>query len=107
MSVVDRHILRQISKPLITAIIIGSGMYGAFCAERIYRRGGRVLVLEAGPFVVSEHVQNMADPFFDAVEAEDLLGLSTFGEFRSPVFKDENGAERSPAPCVGSSDAGR
>src|SRR5687767_10101679 len=72
-----------------TAIIIGSGMYGAFCAERIYRRGGRVLVLDAGPFVISEHVQNMADPAFDVAEAENLLGLPAFGEFRSPVFGDE------------------
>jgi hypothetical protein len=73
-----------------TAIVIGSGMYGAFCAERIYRRGGRVLVLDAGPFVVSEHVQNMADPAFDVAEAENLLGLSVFGEFRSPFHFNDN-----------------
>lgn len=46
------------------AVVIGSGMYGAYCAEQIYRRGKgkglRVLVLEAGPFLVSEHVQNLA-----------------------------------------------
>ena len=70
------------------AIVIGSGMYGAFCAERIFRRGGRVLVLDAGPFVISEHVQNQADPAFDVAEAEDLLGQPAFGEFRSPFFLD-------------------
>ncbi|MFL5106182.1 MAG: NAD(P)-binding protein, partial [Xanthobacteraceae bacterium] len=43
------------------AVVIGSGMFGAYCAEKIYRRGNlRVLVLEAGPFFVSEHVQNLA-----------------------------------------------
>jgi hypothetical protein len=72
-----------------TAIVIGSGMYGAFCAERIYRRGGRVLVLDAGPFVISEQVQNMADPAFDVSEAENLLELPAFGEFRSPAFQDQ------------------
>jgi hypothetical protein len=73
-----------------TAIVIGSGMYGAFCAERIYQRGGRVLVLDAGPFVISEHVQNMADPAFDVAEVENLLGQPAIGEFRSPFFfKDD------------------
>src|SRR4051812_25949322 len=43
------------------AIVIGSGMFGAYCAEKIYRHANlRVLVLEAGPFFVSEHVQNLA-----------------------------------------------
>jgi hypothetical protein len=37
------------------AIVIGSGMFGAYCAEKIYRNSNlRVLVLEAGPFLVSE-----------------------------------------------------
>lgn len=46
------------------AIVLGSGMFGAYCAEKIYRTGAaankRVLVLEAGSFLVSEHVQNLA-----------------------------------------------
>jgi hypothetical protein len=41
-------------------IVIGSGMYGAYCAHQIWRRGGKVLVLEAGPFFVAEHGQNLA-----------------------------------------------
>ena len=43
-------------------VVIGAGMYGAYCAEKIYRASGkakRILVLEAGPFLVSEHVQNL------------------------------------------------
>ncbi|HEY5931408.1 MAG TPA: GMC oxidoreductase [Nitrospira sp.] len=45
-----------------SAIVIGAGMYGAYCAEKIYRRhpSKRVLLLDAGRFVVSEHVQNLA-----------------------------------------------
>lgn len=43
------------------AIVIGSGMFGAYCAEKIYRHSNlHVLVLEAGPFLVSEHVQNLS-----------------------------------------------
>jgi choline dehydrogenase-like flavoprotein len=43
------------------SIVIGAGMFGAYCAEKIYREANlRVLVLEAGPFLVSEHVQNLA-----------------------------------------------
>jgi 3-keto-disaccharide hydrolase/GMC oxidoreductase len=44
-------------------VVIGAGMYGAYIAEKIYRDGAagnlRVLVLEAGPFLVSEHIQNL------------------------------------------------
>ena len=43
------------------AVVIGAGMFGAYCAEKIYRNSNlRVLVLEAGPFLVSEHIQNLA-----------------------------------------------
>src|SRR6266436_759229 len=45
------------------AIVIGGGMYGAYIAEKIYRQGQgnlRVLILEAGSFLVSEHVQNLS-----------------------------------------------
>lgn len=59
------------------AIVIGSGMYGAYTASRIFegaRRAHlherpRVLVLEAGPFLITEHFQNLTrlGPFFDLV----------------------------------------
>jgi choline dehydrogenase-like flavoprotein len=43
------------------AVVIGAGMFGAYCAEKIYRHANvRVLVLDAGSFLVSEHVQNLA-----------------------------------------------
>jgi hypothetical protein len=49
-------------------VIIGSGMYGAFTAAQVFeltqhapeQRRPRILVLEAGPFLISEHVQNLA-----------------------------------------------
>jgi choline dehydrogenase-like flavoprotein len=44
-------------------VIVGSGMFGGYCADKIARWGGerplRVLVLEAGPFLVPTHVQNL------------------------------------------------
>lgn len=42
-------------------VIIGSGMYGAYCATKINRLSPnkRVLVLEAGSFLLAEHVQNL------------------------------------------------
>jgi hypothetical protein len=45
-----------------SAIVIGAGMYGAYCATKIFRRhpNKRVLLLDAGRFLVSEHVQNLA-----------------------------------------------
>src|SRR5262249_15661953 len=43
------------------AIVIGAGMFGAYCAEKIFRHANlRVLVLDAGSFLVSEHVQNLS-----------------------------------------------
>lgn len=44
------------------AVVIGAGMFGAYCAEKIYRLGPnlRVLVLDAGSLLVTEHVQNLS-----------------------------------------------
>jgi hypothetical protein len=37
-------------------------MYGAYCAAKIFRLspGKRVLLLDAGRFMVTEHVQNLS-----------------------------------------------
>jgi hypothetical protein len=61
----------------IDIVVIGSGMYGGFTAAKIYERAKRqdlerrprVLVLESGPFLISEHFQNLPriGPFFDLV----------------------------------------
>ncbi len=49
-------------------VVVGSGMYGAYCAAKLYAESAvpgrtplRVLVLEAGPFLVHEHGQNVPD----------------------------------------------
>lgn len=48
------------------AIVIGSGMYGSYIASRMYRMGLKVLVLEAGPFLIGEHYQNLSMTGFQA-----------------------------------------
>ncbi|MDD5033119.1 MAG: hypothetical protein PHE55_00040 [Methylococcaceae bacterium] len=45
------------------AVVIGAGMYGAHCAEELYRLGAplglRILVLDAGGFLLPAHIQNL------------------------------------------------
>jgi choline dehydrogenase-like flavoprotein len=45
------------------AVVIGSGMFGGYCADKIFRFGEaaglKVLVLEAGSFFIGTHVQNL------------------------------------------------
>ncbi|HKW95588.1 MAG TPA: family 16 glycoside hydrolase [Methylomirabilota bacterium] len=44
-------------------VVVGAGMYGAYCAEKLYRSGGasalRILVLDAGAFLLPSHIQNL------------------------------------------------
>src|SRR5438128_675250 len=44
-------------------VVIGAGMFGGYIADKIYRRGAdiglRVLVLDAGAFLLPTHVQNL------------------------------------------------
>ncbi len=59
------------------AVVVGSGMYGSYAASKLYQfnrsspseRRPRVLVLESGPFLITEHFQNLTQvgPFFDLV----------------------------------------
>jgi choline dehydrogenase-like flavoprotein len=51
------------------AIIIGAGMFGGYCADKIYRFGAnnnlKVLVLDAGPFLIPTHLQNLPNVGLD------------------------------------------
>src|SRR5207245_10533781 len=70
------------------AVLIGAGSFGAYCAEKSFRESGnarRVLVLDAGSFLVSEHVQNLSN-----------IGLGAGGAVRATV----NGQEPSPQSQV-------
>ena len=45
------------------AVVIGAGMFGGYCAEKLYRHGGsaalRILLLDAGAFLLQSHIQNL------------------------------------------------
>src|SRR5215218_3659722 len=47
----------------LDAVVIGAGMFGGYLAERLYQLGAgralRILVLEAGALLFSEHIQNL------------------------------------------------
>ena len=60
-------------------VVIGSGMYGGYCASKLFSIANllqtagkmrpqdkpRILVLEAGPYLLDEHVHNKSRAFFD------------------------------------------
>ena len=52
-------------------VVIGAGMYGAYCAEKLYRRGNaaalRILVLDAGAFLLQSHIQNLPQQLGGAI----------------------------------------
>jgi len=53
--------------PPFNAVVVGAGAYGAYLAARLRRSrpGARVLLLDAGSFLVGEHVQNLGRIGFD------------------------------------------
>lgn len=44
-------------------VVIGAGMFGAYCAEKLYRLGSasalRILLLDAGALLLQSHIQNL------------------------------------------------
>ena len=60
-------------------IIVGGGTFGSALAQHLFHRDGkkahRILVLEAGPFVLPEHVQNLPPLGLDSAKAEHLATL--------------------------------
>jgi choline dehydrogenase-like flavoprotein len=64
------------------AVVIGAGMFGAYCAEKIYRHANlRVLVLDASSSPVSEYVQNLSK-----------IGLSAGGAVQVAINAQDPGA---------------
>lgn len=88
------------------AIVVGGGMFGGYCAEQIFRQGAndglRVLVLDAGPFVVASHLQNL--PRIGLFEPQPLLPAADPGVARALVWGmpwRSNVAWVGQAYCVG------
>jgi hypothetical protein len=83
-------------------VIIGAGMFGGYCAEKLFRRDTtedaskklRILVLEAGPFFLPTHINNLP---LGNMSQKAVWGRPWTGE---PPFvtKDNEGAL---AFCVG------
>ena len=57
------------------AVVIGAGMFGGYCAEKIYRQGGnlRVLVLDSGTLLATEHLQNLPPMDINAPKADTVV----------------------------------
>jgi hypothetical protein len=49
------------TNPAFDVVVIGSGMFGAYCADKLFRdpKMKRTLLLEAGAFLVAEHFQDL------------------------------------------------
>ncbi len=66
-------------------VVIGSGMFGGYLADKIFRGGKlRVLVLEAGPFLSPTHLQNL--PSFGLFEPGAIDPASDTGAARNLVW---------------------
>jgi hypothetical protein len=79
-------------------VIVGAGMFGAYCAEKLFRRDPskrlRILVLDAGAFFLPTHVNNLP---LGRMPQDVVWGRPWIGE--APFVTAENG--RALAFCVG------
>jgi choline dehydrogenase-like flavoprotein len=82
------------------AIVIGAGMFGGYAAEKIYRWGAgnnlKVLVLDAGSFLVPTHLQNLPD--IGLYPPDPMFPANDTGSARNVVW---GMAWRSNVPFIG------
>ncbi len=59
------------------AVIIGAGMFGGYCAEKLYRLGAplalRILIVEAGAYLFPSHIQNLPQRLGGKIGGVDAL----------------------------------
>jgi GMC oxidoreductase len=62
-----------IANPVFDAVVIGSGMFGGYCANKLFRETNvkRTLLLEAGGFLVAQHFQDLPNIGLKVPEAID------------------------------------
>ncbi len=69
-------------------IVIGGGSFGPVLAQHLFfrdkSRSHRILVLEGGPFVLAEHVQNVPMPGLDVPGKTSIADLRAIGKDRTP-----------------------
>jgi hypothetical protein len=108
---VGRNQARPDARPF-DIIIVGGGTFGSAIAEHLFFRGfgrsHRILVLEAGSFVVPEHVQNLPALGLGVADATSIQDLRKAGQFGPGKPRRRSGvAGHSPqkfpglAYCVG------
>src|SRR5215510_12681259 len=88
-------------------IVIGAGMFGGYCAEKLYRQGAeqglRVLLIDAGAFLLPSHIQNLPQRLGGIVGGPDITSKSDAG-FRNVVWRVpwiSNEAFPGLAYCIG------
>lgn len=76
-----------VSNPRFDVVVIGSGMYGSYCAQRLFHDPSqpRVLVLEAGRFLVPDHLQKL--PRLDLSNPDDPTQPARGGESPDGVWQ--------------------
>ena len=90
-------------------VIIGSGMYGAYLASKLFKFGEelgpaapRIVVLEAGPFLISEHIQNLTRVGdLESLVFKPLVGPPSQQEIQEPGNYKGAGNISDHARCVG------
>ena len=93
----------------IDVVVIGSGMYGAYVASKLWEFGSslgaaapRVLVLEGGPFLISEHVQNLTGFWpVDQLVNEPVVGPNFQFDLDEPSGNNLAGNFSPHARCIG------
>ncbi len=65
------------------AVVIGAGMFGGYCAEKLFRLGTaqalRVLVIDAGAYLFPSHIQNLPKQLGGKIGGADNLRNSDTG----------------------------
>jgi hypothetical protein len=72
------------------AVVIGAGMFGGYIAEKLYRQGGpigmRVLVIEAGAFLLPSHIQNLPQRLGGKIGGVDFLRTRDDGKAQNVIW---------------------
>lgn len=90
-------------------VIVGSGMYGAYLSAKLHEfrqalgpAAAQIAVLESGPFLVSEHIQNLTRTGdFGSLVFEPLSGPSSQSQVEEPPNCLSAGNLVDHAKCVG------
>ncbi|MAX39314.1 family 16 glycoside hydrolase [Gimesia sp.] len=90
-------------------VIVGSGMYGAYLAAKLHEFGQalgsaapRIAVLESGPFLISEHIQNLTRTGdLGSLVFEPLVGPTSQRQIEEPAHYLNAGNLVDHAKCVG------